>query len=99
MTREESCIYNRVIWTKQVKCSRERHGDARTWRLENLVHLMKVAVEKEDTSQCIKTGKIVLSYSDDLIKQRPQNNFLTECYNCLAKVYEAMGDHAKVRDT
>ncbi|KAH3739805.1 hypothetical protein DPMN_046495 [Dreissena polymorpha] len=82
------------------KAARGREGvsPGKTAHVESLVNVMKVAVKKGDNAKCIKTGKIVLSFSDDVIKQRPKSQFLTECYDCLAKVYEAMGDVAKVRD-
>ncbi|KAH3834047.1 hypothetical protein DPMN_107365 [Dreissena polymorpha] len=70
----------------------------KTTHVESLVNMMKVAVQKGDNAQCIKIGKTVISFGDDVIKQRPKSIFLTECYNCLARVYEAMGDNAKVRD-
>ncbi|KAH3739803.1 uncharacterized protein LOC127850178 isoform X2 [Dreissena polymorpha] len=78
---------------------REGVASGKTAHVESLVNVMKVAVKKGDNAKCIKTGKTVLSFSDDVIKQRPKSHFLTECYDCLAKVYEAMGDDAKVRDT
>ncbi|XP_052250016.1 uncharacterized protein LOC127857584 [Dreissena polymorpha] len=78
---------------------REDVASGKTDHVESLVHLMKVAVKKGDNAKCIKTGKTVLSFSDDVIKQRPKSHFLTECYDCLAKVYNTMGDDEKVRDT
>ncbi|KAH3706063.1 hypothetical protein DPMN_065442 [Dreissena polymorpha] len=45
----------------------------------------------------LKRRKTVLSFSD-VIKQRPKSYLWTECYECLAEVYDAVGDDAKVRD-
>ncbi|KAH3739806.1 uncharacterized protein LOC127850184 [Dreissena polymorpha] len=78
---------------------RDKVASGKTTHVESLVHMMKVAVKKGDTFKCIKTGKTVLSFRNDLIKQRPKSRFLTECFDCLAKVYEIMGDDVKVRDT
>ncbi|KAH3739790.1 hypothetical protein DPMN_046480 [Dreissena polymorpha] len=85
------------LFMKAVR-GREEVSYGKNTHVESLINVMKVAVKKGDNYRCIKTGKTVLSFIDDVIKQSPKSHLLTACYYCLASVYKAMGDDANVRD-
>ncbi|KAH3706357.1 hypothetical protein DPMN_065743 [Dreissena polymorpha] len=72
------------------KAAQEREAMAKggTLHVEILVYVIKVAVKMGDYQKCIQVGKQKLSFSDDVLQQRPKTLVICDWYECLAQAYE-----------